>query len=72
MRAGAMRSLGELFRSLVIDAIVLVFIGKSMGYPSKVDYGIAILQKGLPVERCGQIWQSGEDYIRVIKSGRLS
>ena len=51
-----MRSLSEPFRSLVIDAIVLIFISKSMGDPSKVDHGIAILQKGLPVEWCGQIW----------------
>ena len=72
MRAAAMRSLSKPFRCLVIDAIILVFLGKGMGDAGEVDDGIAILQKGLPVERCGQIRERGKDDVRVIKSGRLS
>ncbi len=69
MRAAAMRSLSKPFRCLVIDAIMLVFLSKSMGYPGKMDHRIAILQKGLPVEWFGQIWQPRKDYIRVFKGG---
>ena len=72
MHAGVKCSLGKPSGCLVIDAIVSVFIGKSMGYPGKMDHGIAIMQKGLPVEWCEQIRQLSKDYIRVVKIGRPS
>ena len=54
----------------MINTIIQVFFGECVGDAGEMDHGIAVLQKGLPVEWNGQIWESGKDYIGSVKSGR--
>ena len=45
--------MSEGFGGLVIDAVIQLFISKSVGNPGKVDDGVAPLQQWLPVKWLG-------------------
>lgn len=51
MNVTAKGRIGQRARRLMVDTVIQVVLSEGVGYPREMDYGIALLQQRLPIER---------------------